>query len=63
MPRLIYTGDDPATQWIAGWPASDHDDEDEERVTAKVASGLYRRAVTAPRGGRQQPASDAGQEE
>ena len=42
MSRLIYTGSDPASQWVAGWPASDHDDDDAASVKAKVASGLYR---------------------
>ena len=49
MARLIYTGTDPQTQWVAGWPASDHDDDDAERAAAKVASGLYRLATSPAR--------------
>ena len=49
MARLIYTGTDPRTQWVAGWPASDHDDDDAESAAAKVASGLYRLVTSPPR--------------
>ena len=49
MARLIYTGTDPQTQWVAGWPASDHDDDDAESAAAKVASGLYRLATSPAR--------------
>lgn len=40
--RLIYLGTDTRTDWIAGWPAADHEDADAKRVEEKVRSGLYR---------------------
>lgn len=38
---LRYVGTDPATDWIAGWPASDHDEPDAEVAKEKRASRLY----------------------
>lgn len=38
MPSLKYVGGD---RWVAGWPASDHEDTDASRVQMKVSSGLY----------------------
>lgn len=45
MPQLEYIGEEGA--WVAGWPASDHDEPDTELAAAKVASGLYRVAEQA----------------
>lgn len=55
--KLIYLGTDTASDWVAGWPAADHEDDDEERAAAKVASGLYRRDGAAGRTGRSTEAS------
>jgi hypothetical protein len=39
---------------VEGWPAADHEDEDDDSVKAKLASGLYeevgpaRRSAPAP---------------
>ncbi len=41
MPRLRYVGADPSTDWLPGWPASDHDEPDETVAAEKGASGLY----------------------
>lgn len=40
--RLRYIGQGAAAQhWVAGWPAEDHDEPDQEVAVQKVASGLY----------------------
>lgn len=39
MAKLVYNTE--SQKWIPGWPASDHEDDDEERVKAKLDSGLY----------------------
>lgn len=39
--QLRYVGADPSTDWVAGWPASNHEEQDAELAAEKVASGLY----------------------
>lgn len=51
--KLTYHGPeqraDGALPLPEGWPAADHDEPDEARAAAKVASGLYSVAERASR--------------
>ncbi len=38
MPKLRYIGEG---SWVPTWPASDHEEPDEDLAIEKVESGLY----------------------
>ncbi len=67
MPKLTYTGPDPATIVGAlplpeGWPAADHDEPNADLAKEKVKSGNYELA-NGPKSRTTRPAADQAEEE
>lgn len=50
--RLTYVGPDPAVVGLVplpeGWPAADHEENDQALAAEKIASGYYKGEAAAP---------------